>query len=84
MRGSPSGSRQDDPKQTPPVPADGVGLRHDEKLALTPEEVGKAIGCSRAKVYDLFARHELPSVKIGKTRRVTVEALRRWLRQQSA
>ena len=61
-----------------------MGLRHDEKLALTPEEVGRAIGCSRAKVYDLFARHKLPSVKIGKTRRVLVDDLRLWLRQRSA
>jgi excisionase family DNA binding protein len=65
----------DDPK--PPV-----GFAN--KLALRPREVAEAIGCSQAKVYDLIARGQLPSVKIGKARRVTVDALRRYLLQLSA
>lgn len=49
------------------------------RLALTPEEVGQCLGISRSMVYDLMARGELQSFKIGVNRRVSVAALRRYI-----
>jgi excisionase family DNA binding protein len=48
---------------------------------LTPEEVADRLRISRAKVFELF--HEgLPSLRIGRCRRVDVERLREWLAAQ--
>ncbi|PPH67650.1 helix-turn-helix domain-containing protein [Rathayibacter rathayi] len=47
-----------------------------EKLMLTPEEVGDALGVGRSTVYDLLRLKKLPSVRIGRSRRVRVEDLR--------
>ena len=53
-----------------------------ERLLLRPEEAATAIGISRAKCYELLSRGELPSVRIGSSIRVPVEALRRWIESQ--
>ena len=50
-----------------------------EKLLLTPEEAFEAICVKRAKGYQMLATGELPSIKIGKLRRIPVDALRRWV-----
>ena len=41
-----------------------------ERLTLTVEEAGELLGISRAHAYELFARNELPCVRLG--RRVLV------------
>ncbi len=46
-----------------------------EKLLLRPVEAAEAIGISRSKIYELLASGELPSVRIGASVRVPVEAL---------
>jgi excisionase family DNA binding protein len=52
-----------------------------EKLALSVEETGVLLGISRDLAYDLVARGELPSVKLGRRlvvpRRALEEALDR-------
>lgn len=45
------------------------------RLAYAPEEAGKHLGISRAAVYRLMADGSLPSVKIGRSRRVRHEAI---------
>jgi len=50
-----------------------------EKLVLTPEEAAEALGIGRSKVFELLARGSLRSVKIGRYRRITCEALREFL-----
>ena len=45
------------------------------KLLLTTEEVARALGISRTKVYELILAGTLESVKIGSCRRVPVAAL---------
>jgi len=42
----------------------------------------EAIGISRSKIYELLASGELPSVRIGASVRVPVEALRAWIAEQ--
>ncbi len=42
---------------------------------LTVIEAARELGISRSKVYELLADGELPSVRIGRTRRIAVAAL---------
>jgi excisionase family DNA binding protein len=53
-----------------------------DKLLLRPVEAAEAIGIGRSKVYELIARGELPSVRIGASVRVPVDALRAWIARQ--
>lgn len=49
------------------------------KLLLTPKEVIGALGLSRARVYQLLKARVIPSIRIGRSVRVPVEALREWI-----
>lgn len=53
-----------------------------EKLLYRPSEVAQATGYSRSKTYSLIASGIIPSIKIGKSVRVPVAALRNWIEQQ--
>jgi excisionase family DNA binding protein len=53
-----------------------------EKLFVKPSEAADALGLGRSKTYQLIASGTLPSVRIGKSIRVPVEALRRWADSQ--
>jgi excisionase family DNA binding protein len=55
-----------------------------ERLMLRPTEAADAIGVSRSKAYDLIARGEIPSVRLGGSVRVPVDALRSWIARQLA
>ena len=50
-----------------------------EKLLLSPEEAAEVLGVGRSTVYDLMRMRLLPSVKIGRSRRVPAEALRQYV-----
>ncbi|HEV8221190.1 MAG TPA: helix-turn-helix domain-containing protein [Streptosporangiaceae bacterium] len=45
------------------------------RLLLTPVEAAIALGLSRTRIYELMASGELSSVKIGRSRRISVTAL---------
>ena len=47
----------------------------DDKKLLTPEEVAYQLGIGRTTVFDLLATSELDSLKIGRSRRIPVQAL---------
>jgi excisionase family DNA binding protein len=47
----------------------------NERVALTPEEWAKRNGVSRAHVYRLIKRGELESFKIGRCRRIPINAI---------
>src|SRR5580692_5410426 len=53
-----------------------------ERLLLRPVEAAEAIGVSRSKIYELLASGDLPSVRIGASVRVPVDALRAWIAEQ--
>ena len=53
-----------------------------EKLACSAEEAAQLAGISRAKLYPLLMSGEIPSIKIGKSRRVLVDDLKKWLQAQ--
>jgi excisionase family DNA binding protein len=53
-----------------------------DKLMLRPAEAADAIGVSRSKAYELISSGVLPSVRLGGSVRVPVEALRAWIAEQ--
>lgn len=55
-----------------------------EKLLLTPEEAAEMLGVGRVTVYDLMRMRVLPSVKIGRARRVPVSELLAYVERLTA
>ena len=53
-----------------------------DRLLLRPTEAAEAIGIGRSKVYELLSSGELPSIRIGGSVRVPVDALRAWIVRQ--
>ena len=53
-----------------------------DRLLLRPTEAAEAIGIGRSKIYELLAAGDLPSIRIGGSVRVPVEALRAWIARQ--
>jgi excisionase family DNA binding protein len=52
-----------------------------ERLLLSPDQVAESLGVCRSRVYDLMRTRVLPSVKIGRSRRVPVSAVRAYVDQ---
>jgi excisionase family DNA binding protein len=50
-----------------------------EKLLVSPEEAAEALGIGRATVYDLMRLRLVPSVRIGRARRIPASALREYV-----
>ena len=55
-----------------------------EKLLLKPAEVTKILGIGRSMVYDLIARKEIPSIRLGRSIRIPSESLQRWLKDKES
>lgn len=53
-----------------------------ERGALRPNEAAAWLGCSRDTLERLIARRELKSFKIGSSRYVSVDELRRFVRER--
>jgi excisionase family DNA binding protein len=53
-----------------------------EGLLLTPEEAFNEIKIGRAKGFQLIASGDLPSIKIGRLRRIPADGLRAWVQRQ--
>lgn len=49
-----------------------------ERVLLRPEEAAAALGIGRSRMYELLRSREIPSVAVGRSRRVPADALRRW------
>lgn len=54
----------------------------EQRLLLRPGEAAIAIGVSRSRVYELIASNTIPSVRLGTSVRVPVDALRAWIQEQ--
>jgi excisionase family DNA binding protein len=50
-------------------------------LMYRPEDAAEALQISRDRVYELLRSGQLRSVKLGKLRRIPVEALHEWVKQ---
>jgi len=61
-------------------------LRHTEaapvKLLLTVDEAAQALCRGRSLIYELMARKEIFSVKIGRVRRIPLAALQAFIERQ--
>jgi excisionase family DNA binding protein len=55
-----------------------------ERGTLSVEEAATYLGISRSKTWELVSRGELPSFHIGRTRRLSLERLQAWIREQEA
>lgn len=51
------------------------------RLAFTPEEAAATIGVSRTRMFQLLRSGEIPSLKLGRVRRVRIDRLREYLEQ---
>jgi excisionase family DNA binding protein len=51
------------------------------KLAYTVEEAAKLLSISRSRLYELIHAGEIQSIKFGRSRRITAEQLRQFLKQ---
>lgn len=54
------------------------------RLLLRVDEAATATGISRAKLFELIASGDLPSIKVGRARRIPVDALKAWIAGQAA
>jgi len=50
---------------------------------MTVEEVGKAMGISRPKAYELASRADFPVIRVGKRKVIPIDAFRRWMDAQT-
>jgi excisionase family DNA binding protein len=50
-----------------------------EQLLMAVDEVAQAMGVCRSKVYAMIANGELRSVRLGRSVRIPVGALREWV-----
>ncbi len=53
------------------------------RLALTVPEAAARLALGRSTVYELVLSGELPSFKVGRSRRILVADLQRWLVDQT-
>jgi excisionase family DNA binding protein len=53
-----------------------------DKLLYRPAEAAEAIGISRARAYELISQGVIPSIRVGTSIRVPVEALRGWIARE--
>jgi len=61
---------------------DGPGLAPDAKLLLSVEEAAQVLSLGRNTAYDLVLGGQIASIKIGRLRRVPLEALRAFVVRQ--
>ena len=54
-----------------------------DKVTMTVDEVGQAMGISRPKAYELTNREDFPCIRIGRRKVIPVDAFRRWLDAQT-
>ncbi len=50
-----------------------------EPLLLRPAEVADVLGIARSRAYRLCSTGELPTVRLGKSVRVPLKALKQWV-----
>lgn len=50
-----------------------------DKLVLKAMDVANLLGICRSRVYEMMDSGELPSIKMGRSKRVPVRALNQWI-----
>jgi len=54
-----------------------------EPLLVRAEEAARLLGLGRTRVFEMFARGELPTVRIGRSVRVPRGALEAWIAERT-
>lgn len=67
---------------TEQYPVVHVTLLEDDRLLLTVVEAARRLEISRSLLYELMARDEIQSIRVGRLRRVPAEALSDYIRRQ--
>lgn len=57
-------------------------MAQDSRMLLTVPEAAIRLGIGRSFLYDLVMRGEIQSVKLGRARRIPVDALERFIGEQ--
>ena len=52
----------------------------EAKILMRPKEAAEALGLGLSKTYALLASGELPSIKVGRSIRISVAELHDWVR----
>ena len=55
-----------------------------EKLLLRPNEAAELLGVGRSTIYALLASGDVPSVRVGRSVRLPLEAVRQWVAARAA
>ena len=55
-----------------------------ERLLFTVRETAEMLGVSRSRVYELISTEQLAPVKIGRSRRVSLASIRRFVERAAA
>ena len=53
------------------------------RLTMTVEEMGRSIGISRVKAYELANTEGFPKIRIGRRIIIPIDSLNRWLEKNS-
>ena len=61
-----------------------MASRSDQELLLRIDVAAERLAVSRATLYRMVQRGELPTVRIGTAVRVPVQAIERWVADQTA
>ena len=54
-----------------------------DRLTYTVEEMGKALGISRVKAYEIANSKDFPKIRIGKRIVIPIDSLYKWLESKS-
>lgn len=57
-------------------------MANRDRALLRVEEAAEMLGISRARAYELAASGVIPSVRIGRSRRVPVRQLEEWIEER--
>jgi excisionase family DNA binding protein len=55
-------------------------LAHSERILLRPDEVALCLGIGRSKTYALINSQDIPSIRIGGSIRIPLDALKAWVK----
>jgi excisionase family DNA binding protein len=54
----------------------------ENKILLSPEETCEVLGVKRSTLFKMIETREIPSIKVGRLRRIPVEGIRKWVQKQ--
>ncbi|MGD0764804.1 MAG: helix-turn-helix domain-containing protein [Dehalococcoidia bacterium] len=63
-------------------PVSRAGRKRMNELLVTCEEAGRRLHLSRTVVFELLRRNDLESIRIGRSRRIPVQALDAYVQRQ--